>query len=226
MTSLLTIRDLCITFRTEDGVVEAVKNVSLEVGEGETLALVGESGSGKSLTALSTVQLLPGSAEVSGSIDYRGTQMLKARPADLRRVRGNDISFIFQEPMTSLNPLHTIEKQIGESLALHQGLRGTAARGRIIELLNRVGVRDAESRLDAWPHQLSGGQRQRVMIAMALANRPDLLVAGRTDDGAGRHHPGSDPGTACQVAARRRPLDACSSRTTWESCARWRIASP
>ena len=177
MSNLLEIRDLSITFRTEGGLVEAVKEVSLEIAEGETLALVGESGSGKSLTALSTVQLLPGSAEVEGSITYRGTQMLRAPSTDLRRVRGNDISFIFQEPMTSLNPLHTIEKQIAESLALHQGLKGDAARARILELLEKVGIRDAESRLGAWPHQLSGGQRQRVMIAMALANRPELLVA-------------------------------------------------
>ncbi|MEL7470567.1 MAG: ABC transporter ATP-binding protein [Pseudomonadota bacterium] len=174
---LLQIHDLSIRFETENGTVEAVKNVSLDIAKGETLALVGESGSGKSLTALSTVQLLPGSARTSGSILYDGTEMLGASPSELRRVRGNDISFIFQEPMTSLNPLHTIEKQIAESLALHQGLKGTAARARILELLNTVGIRDAEQRLGAWPHQLSGGQRQRVMIAMALANRPDLLVA-------------------------------------------------
>ncbi|MGD1925992.1 MAG: ABC transporter ATP-binding protein [Paracoccaceae bacterium] len=174
---LLKIHDLSISFETENGTVEAVKNVSLDIAKGETLALVGESGSGKSLTALSTVQLLPGSARTSGSILYEGTEMLGASPSELRRVRGNDISFIFQEPMTSLNPLHTIEKQIAESLALHQGLKGAAARARILELLNTVGIRDAEERLGAWPHQLSGGQRQRVMIAMALANRPDLLVA-------------------------------------------------
>jgi microcin C transport system ATP-binding protein len=141
------------------------------------VALVGESGSGKSVTALATVGLLPDSAEVTGSILYDGREMVGADEPHLRRTRGNDISFIFQEPMTSLNPLHTIERQIGESLALHQGLSGEAARGRILELLQKVGIREAESRLGAYPHQLSGGQRQRVMIAMALANGPDLLIA-------------------------------------------------
>ena len=177
MSALLQIRDLSITFHTEDGTVEAVKNVSLDVSHGETLALVGESGSGKSLTALSSVQLLPESAEVSGSVLWKGTEMIGAPERVLRDMRGNDISFIFQEPMTSLNPLHTIRKQIGESLAVHQGLRGGAAEARILELLTKVGIRDPEERLGAWPHQLSGGQRQRVMIAMALANQPELLVA-------------------------------------------------
>ncbi len=174
---LLAIRDLSVTFRTEDGVVEAVRNVSLQVGYGETLALVGESGSGKSLTALSTVSLLPDSAHVTGSVRWRGAEMVGASERVLREMRGNEVSFIFQEPMTSLNPLHTIQKQIAESLKIHQGLTGAKARARIIELLTRVGIRDPEERLDAWPHQLSGGQRQRVMIAMALANKPELLVA-------------------------------------------------
>ncbi|MEM6621385.1 MAG: ABC transporter ATP-binding protein [Pseudomonadota bacterium] len=174
---LLSIRDLSISFNAEDGAVEAVKGVSLDVAPGETLALVGESGSGKSLTALSTVQLLPEAAHIQGSVTWKGKDMIGAEPAHLREVRGNDISFIFQEPMTSLNPLHTIEKQIGESLALHQGLSGQAARARTLELMHQVGIRDPEERLNAWPHQLSGGQRQRVMIAMALANGPELLVA-------------------------------------------------
>ncbi len=177
MSNLLQIRDLSVTFRTEDGTVEAVKRVSLEIAEGETLALVGESGSGKSMTALTTVQLQPDTAEVTGSVTFEGTEMLGASERDLQKVRGNDISFIFQEPMTSLNPLHTIRKQLAESLALHQGIKGDAANQRIVELLNRVGIRDPETRLDDWPHQLSGGQRQRVMIAMALANKPRLLVA-------------------------------------------------
>ena len=142
------------------------------------MALVGESGSGKSVTALSTVSLLGESAHVEGSVLYEGQEMIGADDARLRRVRGNDISFIFQEPMTSLNPLHTLEKQIAESLELHRGLKGDASRKRIVELLTRVGIRDPESRLSAYPHQLSGGQRQRVMIAMALANGPDLLIAG------------------------------------------------
>jgi microcin C transport system ATP-binding protein len=175
--TVLDVRDLGIRFRQDGRIIDSVKGVSFTIGKGETVALVGESGSGKSVTALATVSLLPDSAEVSGSVRYNGTEMIGAAEPDLRRVRGNDISFIFQEPMTSLNPLHTIQTQLGESLALHQGLTGDAARKRIIELLNKVGIRDAESRLEAYPHQLSGGQRQRVMIAMALANGPDLLIA-------------------------------------------------
>ncbi len=175
--TVLSVNNLSVTFRQDGKTTDAVKAVSFRIEEGETVALVGESGSGKSVTALSTVDLLPDSAETSGSVTYRGTEMIGAPESDLRRVRGNDISFIFQEPMTSLNPLHTLEKQIAESLGLHQGLRGDAARARIIELLTKVGIRDPESRLGAYPHQLSGGQRQRVMIAMALANGPDLLIA-------------------------------------------------
>jgi microcin C transport system ATP-binding protein len=175
--SLLSVRDLRVTFAQDGQLVPAVRGVSFEVGRGETVALVGESGSGKSVTALSTVSLLPDSARVQGSIRYDGAEMVGAGEAELRRVRGNDISFIFQEPMTSLNPLHTIEKQIGESLRVHQGLEGAAARERALSLLHEVGIPEAETRLRAYPHQLSGGQRQRVMIAMALANKPDLLVA-------------------------------------------------
>ena len=175
--TVLDVRDLGIRFRQDGRIIDAVKGVSFTIGKGETVALVGESGSGKSVTALATVSLLPDSALVTGSVRYNGAEMVGAAEPDLRRVRGNDISFIFQEPMTSLNPLHTIQTQLGESLALHQGLTGDAARARIIELLNKVGIREAESRLDAYPHQLSGGQRQRVMIAMALANGPDLLIA-------------------------------------------------
>ncbi|RKF14607.1 ABC transporter ATP-binding protein [Roseovarius spongiae] len=266
--SLLEVRDLAVAFRQDGEVVPAVHGVSFTVDRGETVALVGESGSGKSVTALSTVSLLGSSAEVSGSVTYDGQEMIGADEKRLRDVRGNDISFIFQEPMTSLNPLHTIEKQISESLALHQGLEGRSgfkrlleswlnlnpakwllwlavafvaiaayvsfvmtapddpgvdflhaflsdlgpramraalwavgvtgalwlgklalgaaardwimsapARGPVIDLLDRVGIRDAETRLSAYPHELSGGQRQRVMIAMALANRPDILIA-------------------------------------------------
>ena len=175
--SLLDVRDLKVSFRQDGKVTQAVKGVSFTVDRGETVALVGESGSGKSVTALSTVSLLGDSAEVEGSVTYEGQQMIGASKDLLHKVRGNDISFIFQEPMTSLNPLHTIEKQMGESLALHQGLSGSAARARILELLKRVGIRSAESRLGAYPHQLSGGQRQRVMIAMALANKPAVLIA-------------------------------------------------
>ena len=175
--SLLDVKDLKISFRQDGELTGCVHGVSFTVDRGETVALVGESGSGKSVTALSTVSLLPQSAQIEGSVTYDGQQMIGASKQLLRQVRGNDISFIFQEPMTSLNPLHTLERQISESLELHQGLTGDAARARIIQLLDRVGIRNPESRLGAYPHQLSGGQRQRVMIAMALANKPDILIA-------------------------------------------------
>ena len=171
--SVLEVSNLSVRF----GPTHAVRGVSFHVDKGETVALVGESGSGKSVTALSTVALVPGATEITGSVKYAGQEMVGADEGTLRRIRGNDISFIFQEPMTSLNPLHTLEKQITESLSLHQGLRGEAAQARVVELLHKVGIRDPESRLGAYPHQLSGGQRQRVMIAMALANGPELLVA-------------------------------------------------
>ncbi|WIV50501.1 ABC transporter ATP-binding protein [Marivivens sp. LCG002] len=194
MSRLLDVRDLSVAFRQDGRDINAVKGVSFHVDKGETVALVGESGSGKSVTALSTVSLLGDNATVRGSITYNGAEMVGASPKELRRVRGNDISFIFQEPMTSLNPLHTIEKQLRESLELHQGLTGAEARAKIISLLDRVGIRDAEGRLGAFPHQLSGGQRQRVMIAMALANGPDLLVA-------------DEPTTALDVTIQAQILD-------------------
>ncbi|SMY06732.1 ABC transporter ATP-binding protein [Flavimaricola marinus] len=177
MSRILDVKDLVVRFRQDGAYTDAVRGVTFHVDKGETVALVGESGSGKSVTALSAVRLLGDSAEVSGQVNYDGQEMTTASEADLRRVRGNDISFIFQEPMTSLNPLHTLEKQLAESIELHQGLRGPAVRAKIIELLTQVGIRDPETRLGAYPHQLSGGQRQRVMIAMALANGPELLIA-------------------------------------------------
>ena len=175
--SILEVKDLTVSFRQDGKTNVAVKGVTFSVDRGETVALVGESGSGKSVTALSTVSLLGDVAQVKGSVTYDGQEMIGAPDKLLRKVRGNDISFIFQEPMTSLNPLHTIERQLTESLALHQGVTGNAARARVLELMKKVHIRDAESRLGAYPHQLSGGQRQRVMIAMALANKPDILIA-------------------------------------------------
>ncbi len=174
---ILNVNELRVAFRQDGRLSEAVKGVSFSVARGETVALVGESGSGKSVSALSTVGLLSDNAEIAGSVMYDGQEMIGASEKVLRQVRGNDISFIFQEPMTSLNPLHTIEKQLGESLALHQGIVGEDARARVLDLLDKVGIVNAESRLKAYPHELSGGQRQRIMIAMALANKPDLLIA-------------------------------------------------
>jgi len=191
---LLSVRDLTVDFRQEGRVIPAVRGVSFEVGQGETVALVGESGSGKSVSALATVGLLPRSATVGGSVLWQGRELLGAPEAALRKVRGNDISFIFQEPMTSLNPLHTIGRQIGESLSLHAHLTGKAAEARIIDLLTKVGIDNPAGRLQDYPHQLSGGQRQRVMIAMALANGPDLLVA-------------DEPTTALDVTIQAQILD-------------------
>ena len=176
---LLDVKDLSVAFKQSGKEFLAVDRVSYSVNKGETLALVGESGSGKSVSALSILKLLqyPAASHPSGQILFKGQDLLDANEADLRQVRGRNVTMIFQEPMTSLNPLHNIEKQIGEILEIHQGIKGQAARKQIVELLEKVGIRNATSRLDAYPHQLSGGQRQRVMIAMALANKPDLLIA-------------------------------------------------
>jgi microcin C transport system ATP-binding protein len=176
---LLSVRDLSVAFHQGGRTTLAVDRISFDVSKGETLALVGESGSGKSVTALSVMKLLPypTASHPTGSILFEGRDLLKLSERALRRIRGDRFSIIFQEPMTSLNPLHIIEKQIGETLLLHQGLTGEAARARTIELLTQVGIPDPASRLGSYPHQLSGGQRQRVMIAMALANEPDLLIA-------------------------------------------------
>jgi microcin C transport system ATP-binding protein len=177
--SLLSVRDLSIAFRTGGRETLAVHHASFDIGKGEAVALVGESGSGKSVTALSILKLLPYPAarHPAGSIAFKGRDLLKLSERDMQRVRGDDITIIFQEPLSSLNPLHTIEKQIGEILLLHRGLTGAPARARTLEVLEQVGIPDPASRLKAYPHQLSGGQRQRVMIAMALANEPDLLIA-------------------------------------------------
>jgi microcin C transport system ATP-binding protein len=193
---LLDVKDLCVCFRIAGQEMYAADHISFSIRPGETVALVGESGSGKSVTALSVLRLLPYpvASHPSGVIRFKGRDLLTMSERDIRQVRGNDISIIFQEPMTSLNPLHTIEKQIGEILELHQGVRGTACRDRIIELLTQVGIPDPASRLGSYPHQLSGGQRQRVMIAMALANEPDLLIA-------------DEPTTALDVTVQAQILD-------------------
>jgi len=176
---LLQISNLSVSFDTPGGEVQAVRGVSLDIDKGESVALVGESGSGKSVTALSVLQLLPypPARHPGGSIRFAGEEMVGAPEPVLGRVRGNRVAMIFQEPMTSLNPLHTIEKQVSEVLFVHKALGRAAARARTVELLRLVGLREAEERLRAYPHQLSGGERQRVMIAMALANDPDLLIA-------------------------------------------------
>ena len=178
--SLLEVKDLKVVFQSSDNLIKAVDGVSFSIKKGETLALVGESGSGKSVTALSILQLLSyPSAQHSdtSSIKFKDEEIIGAGEGKLRAIRGNRISMIFQEPMTSLNPLHEIEKQISESLNLRQQLGAKQTRKRCMELLELVGITDPETRLSAYPHQLSGGQRQRVMIAMALANHPDLLIA-------------------------------------------------
>jgi microcin C transport system ATP-binding protein len=188
--NLIEIRNLNVAFHGQ----AVVRDLCLDIRPGECLALVGESGSGKSVTAHSILQLLPQSeAQTTGSIRYRGQELIGADPKVLRELRGNRIAMIFQEPMTSLNPLHTIEKQIGETLLLHRGLGGKAAQARILELLGLVGIQKPKERLKAYPHQLSGGQRQRVMIAMALACEPELLIA-------------DEPTTALDVTVQRKIL--------------------
>jgi microcin C transport system ATP-binding protein len=195
--TLVSVEGLSVDFRGGGGnVVHAVRNVSFDIGKAETVALVGESGSGKTVTALSILRLLPypAASHPSGVIRFKGEDLM-ALPLDgLRHVRGNQISMIFQEPMTSLNPLHTIEQQIGEVLKIHRGLSNSAAQARVLDLLDKVGIEDPKGRLDSYPHQLSGGQRQRVMIAMALANEPDLLIA-------------DEPTTALDVTIQAQILD-------------------
>ncbi|MFC0192388.1 ABC transporter ATP-binding protein [Aureimonas pseudogalii] len=178
-TPLLSVRNLQVAFHQNGETSLAVKGISFDIAKGETVALVGESGSGKSVSALSILKLLPypAASHPGGSVMFGGQDLIATSDDRLRGVRGNQISMIFQEPMSSLNPLHTIERQIGEVMKIHRGLRDREARVRTLELLHQVGIRDPEKRLNAYPHQLSGGQRQRVMIAMALANEPDLLIA-------------------------------------------------
>src|SRR6195256_5272065 len=193
---LLDVRDLSVTFHQPSGASVAVDRISFSIKRGECVALVGESGSGKSVSALSVLKLLPypTASHPSGTIHFKGRELLNASEREMREIRGNDISIIFQEPMTSLNPLHTIEAQIGEILSLHNGISGSMARARTLELLTQVGIADPQTRLQSYPHQLSGGQRQRVMIAMALANEPDLLIA-------------DEPTTAVDVTVQAQILD-------------------
>ena len=203
--NLIEIRDLRVGF----GGKEVVHGINLDIRRGECLALVGESGSGKSVTAHSILRLLPGKdVQTQGSIRYGGLDLVTASDSQLRSLRGNRIAMIFQEPMTSLNPLHTVQKQISEILITHKGLKNRAARARTLELLELVGIRDPQQRLNAYPHQLSGGQRQRVMIAMALACEPELLIA-------------DEPTTALDVTVQRRFSNCspvCAANWAWGCC--------
>jgi peptide/nickel transport system ATP-binding protein len=176
-TPLLSVRDLRVSLQTAQGQVDALRGVNFEMQRGETLGLIGESGCGKSLTALAIMGLLPERAQVLGSVQLNGAELTTLSDAQLCQMRGARMAMIFQEPMTALNPLHPIWKQIAEPLQLHQGMSVTAAKARALELLERVQLPRARERLDAYPHQLSGGQRQRVMISMALACQPDILIA-------------------------------------------------
>ena len=193
---LVSVENLSVDFHSGRKVTHAVKHISFDIGKAETVALVGESGSGKTVTALSILRLLPypAASHPTGTIHFKSEDLMALPIESLRHVRGNQISMIFQEPMTSLNPLHTIERQIGEVLKIHRGLSNTAARARVVDLLEKVGIEDPKGRLDSYPHQLSGGQRQRVMIAMALANEPDLLIA-------------DEPTTALDVTIQAQILD-------------------
>jgi microcin C transport system ATP-binding protein len=195
-TPLIEIDDLSVDFRAGENLTHAVRDISFDIKKGETVALVGESGSGKTVTALSILRLLPypSASHPSGKIEFNGKNLLELSTGALRQVRGNKISMIFQEPMTSLNPLHTIEQQVGEVLKIHRGMSDKAVRERVLDLLEKVGIDDPEGRLQSYPHQLSGGQRQRVMIAMALANEPDLLIA-------------DEPTTALDVTIQAQILD-------------------
>jgi oligopeptide/dipeptide ABC transporter ATP-binding protein len=179
MADLLQVKNLQTSFFTPEGEVRAIDGVSFEIGEGKTLGLVGESGCGKSVTSLSIMRLVPAPPGkiVGGEILYRGRDLLKLNNEEMRKIRGNEISMIFQEPMTSLNPVFTVGNQIGEAIRLHQGLGKKETREKTIEMLRLVKIADPESRVDAYPHQLSGGMRQRVMIAMALSCNPSLLIA-------------------------------------------------
>ncbi|MGJ7582578.1 ABC transporter ATP-binding protein [Variovorax sp. RHLX14] len=191
---LLQVEDLHIRLQTQRGPADAVRDIGFALERGETLGIVGESGCGKSITVQSLMGLLPSSAQVGGSIRFDGTELVGLDERAMCKIRGNRIGMIFQEPMTALNPVHTVARQVGEPLRLHRGLTGAAARKEVLALLERVGIPDAASRLDAYPHQFSGGQRQRIGIAMALACGPDLLIA-------------DEPTTALDVTIQKQILD-------------------
>nr|WP_145548941.1 ABC transporter ATP-binding protein [Variovorax boronicumulans] len=191
---LLQVRDLRIGLTTQRGPADAVRGLSFDLARGETLGIVGESGCGKSITVMSLMGLLPASARVGGSIRFGGQELVDLPESAMCKIRGNRIGMIFQEPMTALNPLHTIARQVAEPLRLHRGLSKADARREVLALLDRVGIPDAAQRLDAYPHQFSGGQRQRIMIAMALACGPDLLIA-------------DEPTTALDVTIQKQILD-------------------
>ncbi len=193
--SLLSVQNLVTQFATDDGLVKAVNDVSFEIGPSESLGIVGESGSGKSVTALSILRLIAPPGKIAGgSIQFEGKELTKYSPKQMRDLRGNDIGMIFQEPMTSLDPLYTVGYQIQEAVKLHQNLRGDTARQAAIKALNDVGIPDPASRVDSYPHQMSGGMRQRVMIAIALSCNPRLLIA-------------DEPTTALDVTMQARILD-------------------
>ncbi|MBS0428327.1 MAG: ABC transporter ATP-binding protein [Proteobacteria bacterium] len=192
--ALLEVNDLHIGLQTQRGPAEAVRGISFSLERGETLGIVGESGCGKSITVMSLMGLLPSNAKVTGSIRFDGQQLVGLPDKALCQVRGNRIGMIFQEPMTALNPVHTIARQVGEPLRLHRGLTAADARKEVLALLERVGIPDAAAKLDAYPHQFSGGQRQRIGIAMALACGPDLLIA-------------DEPTTALDVTIQKQILD-------------------
>src|SRR3954471_18279174 len=192
--ALLEVRDLTIVLQTQRGPARAVRDVSFTLEKGRTLGLVGESGCGKSITVMALMGLLPENAKVTGSIRFDGQELVGLPERDLRALRGNRIGMVFQEPMTALNPVHTIGRQVAEPLRLHRGLSASDARKEAVALLDRVGIPDAARRMDAYPHQFSGGQRQRITIAMALACGPDLLIA-------------DEPTTALDVTIQRQILD-------------------
>jgi oligopeptide/dipeptide ABC transporter ATP-binding protein len=191
---LLSVRDLHVGFPTDDGLVEAVNGISFDVAKGEVFAVVGESGSGKSVTCMSVLGLVPPPADIRGEVLWKGRDLLTRSPEELRSIRGREISMIFQDPMTSLNPTHTIGRQIGEVVRVHEGASRKAARDRAIEVLGLVGIPRAAERIDSYPHEMSGGMRQRAMIAMAIALEPDLLIA-------------DEPTTALDVTVQAQVLD-------------------